>query len=151
MKKLIFSILVVQICFLNGCKKYPDGPLISFDSAKHRITGNWTVEAFYINGRDSTSLLKPYPCEMNMSFSIDGENFELNKNRCWGLGGGWTLFDNCRYLTFGAHNISDCPECKNFGPYCSQRHKWKIRRLTNHEMWLTVHYDGKDYEVDFKK
>jgi hypothetical protein len=39
---------------LSACKKYPEGPLISFRSAKNRVVGTWNVDKFYINSVDST-------------------------------------------------------------------------------------------------
>jgi len=52
MKKtlLLCLLLAAVVC---GCKKYEDGPLISFRSAKSRLLGHHTLTKFTINGVDS--------------------------------------------------------------------------------------------------
>ena len=56
MKKIL--LLFITIVLLYGCKKYPDGPAISLLSKESRITGEWDVEYFSVNGYDSTEYLK---------------------------------------------------------------------------------------------
>ena len=38
-----------------SCKKYEEGPIISFRSKKSRIANKWKVSAVFKNGMDSTS------------------------------------------------------------------------------------------------
>jgi hypothetical protein len=51
MKKILYIILSIVI-FL-GCKKYEEGPLISFRSVTQRIEGKWRVTEYISNGIDS--------------------------------------------------------------------------------------------------
>jgi len=72
MEKLIFmkskmkiSILLILLGFamiytFQSCKKYPDGPLISFRSRTERVSNTWKVENYKVNGNDFTSLVSSY-------------------------------------------------------------------------------------------
>jgi len=64
MKKnnLIFLFLTFAFVF-GSCKKYDEGPKISFRTKKSRVVGNWSVESAYLydptskNNYDSLSLV----------------------------------------------------------------------------------------------
>ena len=51
---LIFIITIIALTF-DSCKKYEDGPLISFRSKKARVVGLWNFRQVIINGQDRTS------------------------------------------------------------------------------------------------
>ena len=53
LKKQVYIIILITVIF-SACKKYPDGPLISFRSKLNRIEGKWNVDKFYVDGIDST-------------------------------------------------------------------------------------------------
>ena len=55
MKKLIL-IFIVLAAITEGCKKYEDGPLISFRSVRNRLYGDYTLTKYTVNGVDSLSL-----------------------------------------------------------------------------------------------
>jgi len=52
MKKTVL-ILVVMAALMSSCKKYEEGPCISFRSAKNRVIGYHTLTKFTVNGIDS--------------------------------------------------------------------------------------------------
>jgi hypothetical protein len=52
MKKTILILLVV-VALICSCKKYEEGPCISFRSAKSRVLGYHTLTKFTVNGIDS--------------------------------------------------------------------------------------------------
>lgn len=45
---------------IQGCKKYSDGPLLSFHSRTERVANTWVVDNYKINGNDFTSLVTGY-------------------------------------------------------------------------------------------
>lgn len=47
----MFQYLLVVIVFL-GCKKYPEGPKISFRSPTSRIVGEWNCVEYKVDGED---------------------------------------------------------------------------------------------------
>lgn len=55
MKRLILLALIIAGVF-EGCKKYEDGPWLSFRSPIKRLYGGYTHEKYTVNGEDSLSL-----------------------------------------------------------------------------------------------
>jgi hypothetical protein len=58
MKNLISLGLVAIMALtvmVSSCNKYPEGPKITFLSAKARISGDWKMTKYTINGADYTS------------------------------------------------------------------------------------------------
>ena len=53
-KNILFGILVIASS-LTSCKKYPDGPSISFRSRIERVANTWKMEQVMLNGSDVTS------------------------------------------------------------------------------------------------
>ena len=57
--RVILTILIISlfcsICIFSGCKKYKDGPLISFRSKTERISNTWKFQKYIVNGIDSTA------------------------------------------------------------------------------------------------
>ncbi len=61
MKKLTAFIFVLTIgstvlALMSSCKKYEDGPLISFRTRTERLSNTWEVDNYTVNGNDLTSL-----------------------------------------------------------------------------------------------
>lgn len=60
-KATLLIILSVMIGFsIQGCKKYPDGPMISLQSRTERVSNTWDVDNYKLNGNDYTSLVTGY-------------------------------------------------------------------------------------------
>ena len=55
---LIFA--VIMIVGVQGCKKYPEGPMISLSSRTSRVSNSWKVDNYKVNGTDYTSLVSGY-------------------------------------------------------------------------------------------
>lgn len=56
-RKNIFPILLLVVASFAACKKYEEGPAISFRSKTARVANTWEVESYTINGTDYTSTL----------------------------------------------------------------------------------------------
>lgn len=145
---------------MYGCKKYPDGPAISLRSKTSRISGEWDVEYFSINGYDSTSYLKSLP--FYGKYYISAEQVDHNSLYRYintieggpapthnGLGY-WMYLDDHESVYFYIKNYSLSSQ-SSLGPYRAESVVWKIRRLKNKELWLTTTYNGKEYFVKFKQ
>jgi hypothetical protein len=53
MKNIVFALtLVVSGLLFHSCKKYEDGPGISFRSAEARVEADWRVKEYTVNGED---------------------------------------------------------------------------------------------------
>ncbi len=72
------------VCFSTGCK-YEDGPGISFRSACKRVEGNYTIDKFEVNGKDSLGVFIARNCNGKVDF------FDISK-----INGNISIHD-CRY------------------------------------------------------
>jgi hypothetical protein len=72
MKKtiLIFSLLLASSL---SCKKYEEGPWISFRSAYNRILGNWKVISYTVNGVDSMQYIYKHRMDEKWVFKEWGD------------------------------------------------------------------------------
>lgn len=61
-KNLTFAILLAALIIipLQSCKKYPDGPFISFRTRTDRLAQTWKIESAKRNGSDYTSSVSTY-------------------------------------------------------------------------------------------
>jgi hypothetical protein len=57
MKRIVLLLLGITI-IVSACKKYEDGPSVSFRSVKSRIYGNHTITKYTVDGIDSLQLMK---------------------------------------------------------------------------------------------
>lgn len=68
-----FSILIIlaagmMMTTVESCKKYPEGPVLSFHSRAERVANTWKVDNYKVNGNDYTSLVTDY----RETYSKDG-------------------------------------------------------------------------------
>src|SRR5690606_17505960 len=54
---IVFLLAIVSV-FATSCRRYQEGPLISVRTVNKRITGNYELTEFKINGVDKTNELK---------------------------------------------------------------------------------------------
>lgn len=154
LKLVLFSLIFIMLFAISGCKKYEDGPLISLRTKEARLTGEWDVEYFSINGYDSTSYLKSQSFYGKYLFGKDeihNKKLFVYKNSSTVIpnynGDGYWMFLNHKesvyihydYLTSGP----------TVGPFRANDITWEIKRLKNKELWLKTQYAGKEYFVKF--
>ena len=73
---------------LQSCKKYEDGPVISFQSRTERVANTWKVDNYKVNETDYTSLVTDY----SETFTKGGDY-----SYSWGIVSGtgtWTFQNN---------------------------------------------------------
>ncbi len=132
----------------STCKKYPDGPLISFLSKQKRVRGEWQVESFTVNGVDSTTQLS---CDYFMFGPSSGDERQYVALGCstgGSINGVWNFTDNKKDLTIYGNPSSNLGKTP-FVTFSSL--DWEIQRLTDKQMWLKINYNGKEYYTKFKK
>jgi len=64
--KILLFVLSVSLFIISGCKKYEDGPYLSFKSKMKRLEGEWRL--VYLNGDDVFSV----PPKLYFKFEEDG-------------------------------------------------------------------------------
>jgi hypothetical protein len=153
LKNLTYLFIAFAFIVTASCKKYPDGPLLSLHSVKHRLAGTWDVEYFSINGYDSTSYLKSKIFYGMYYFVVSHSSNDFHyvgNSPDYSHGGLWFLNNNGKELqvAFSQPNLHS----EHLGPYRSEDIViWEIRRLTEKELWLKNTYtDGREYLVKFK-
>ena len=65
---ILILITVLVLFSMQSCQKYEDGPMLSLRTRTERVTNQWVVDNYKINGADYTSLLTSY----NETFSKNG-------------------------------------------------------------------------------
>ncbi len=81
----IFLLAGTMTMTIDGCKKYPDGPMFSIHSRTERVANTWKVDNYKKNGNDYTSLFAGY----TETYSKDG-NFSYAFGNFSGTGT-WTF------------------------------------------------------------
>jgi len=81
--KNIFSIILIIGASLTGCKKYEDGPALSFSSKTARVSNTWKVMSYTINSADIT----PFLTSINYTETYDKDgNYSYNSTLNAGAG-----------------------------------------------------------------
>jgi len=163
MKKIIIIALSLLLIVPEGCKKYEDGPWISFRSKKNRLIGLWHVEEYKINNYDSTNLIKN-----RFLFQIGYLNRDYDTRRVLGiidneisdtsrssLLGEWDFLDNDKKFSMKfleSINGSSYYYTKGTGPFGTFKvSKWYIKRFTFDDFWLETNYEENIYYLKLKK
>ena len=134
MRPLLLIALIVLVG-LGGCKKYEEGPLISYITKKARIVNEWQIDRvnsnlfrpnFYINiieiKEDNTFIFKVSHIELiegSWSFEERRSSVSFNWNTANALGG-------------NGFSRLDC----------------EILRLKENELWLIDKEDGSEYRFN---
>ena len=122
----ILAILCIALLMptIQSCKKYPDGPLISFHSRTERVANTWKIDNYQKNGNDYTSLMAGY----TETYTKDG-----NYSYSWGnLAGTGTW-----------HFQNDDNQIKLTGITNQGTYNLVILKLEEKEFWY-YYMDGND-------
>src|SRR4051812_28318718 len=57
---LIILLAGITIPAIQSCKKYSEGPALSFRSKTERVANTWKIDNYKVNGSDYTSLVAGY-------------------------------------------------------------------------------------------
>jgi hypothetical protein len=136
-----------------SCKKYEDGPCISFRSANNRLCHARNMISYTVDGADSLGYLSNDQIirtdilfdDVNLKnlFIIQGPV----KNGYMNIGWGWELQENGRILQIIGPNSSEY-KLGVFGSGFIPR--WEILRLTKKELKIRTTIEGHVHEVFLK-
>lgn len=111
MNRNVFVLLgwvMILAFFFTSCRKYEEGPNISFRSKEARIRNNWAIESITVNGVEHSkepfySKQKHYMYENGKYITTvyDPVTLELNN-----IDGEWLLLDNARVLALSQYNYT---------------------------------------------
>ncbi len=150
-KNLLLCLILAAV--VSGCKKYEEGPLISFRSAKSRVYGFYTLQTLTVDGVDEYEQYFDSLCNTfyfhyeEVSAYVDICDMSGFRKNGWGstLVWSWKLTDHNKILEI----TSSSSNATSFGPfkpgYCP---KWELLRLTNKEIKMKTTYNNKEYVAD---
>jgi len=121
---VLFSILFL---FVGGCKKYPDGPVLSLRTRKHRLCENWKRVKEYENGTDITPQVMPIIYSESRNIFTDG-SFSYNlvtNNGTVSYSGSWS-FSTDQTIVFFSYYAGATPVNDAF----------LILRLKEGDLWM---------------
>lgn len=151
LKQIALLFTGIALVTISSCKKYPEGPLISFHSKEHRVVGTWIVDYYSINGYDSTGYLQAQPYYGKYIFNkqkgdVSADFTLISNNNIYFSGGSWRFTNKKKDL-----NIQQFPPYQFYtNPYIASVVTWEIRRLTDADLWLKTNYNGKEYFMKLK-
>lgn len=135
MRNLVIILLLATT--LGACKKYEEGPYVSFLPREERISNIWQIEKVSLNGEDITDDYKDNFPELVYEFNENGtarRSFKvlgvtINQT------GEWRLQSDDEELNI---NLSD--------PIAEYNYIWIIKKLTQKELWVRYINGADSYE-----
>ncbi|UPT65293.1 MAG: hypothetical protein M0D57_12040 [Sphingobacteriales bacterium JAD_PAG50586_3] len=143
MRKYALIIGLASFCALltvSSCKKYEEGPYLSFKSREDRISNTWKVEKFYKNGEELTVSINQDLSSLNWTFSTNGEvsrSITIN-NQPITVSGQWLLQSDDEEVRIVINT-----------PLYIEDTVWIIVKLMEDEFWVRYSVDGDVYEAHF--
>ncbi len=118
--KYFFGLVLIVLIsiIIDSCKKYDEGPTISFNTKRGRLTNTWNMNKFMIDNHDITST-----SELIQIMFDRKKNFTQTFRSDSTVSGTWAWSNKKEFL------ILTFPNGINL--------QWKIVRLTHKELWVT--------------
>jgi hypothetical protein len=154
---LILTLIFSLTLFFTGCKKYDEGPLLSFRSAYNRIEGYWSIEKYTVNETDYTQLFIDSLGDFVFIYVNDpGDGVDRNEISITKTGqypmATWVFQDNFSVIYFIFDPYNENPILLNLEPFGeSQKSTWGIKKLTKNEFKLETNFENNDYKLILKK
>lgn len=131
--------LVLSMGLFESCRKYEDGPTISFRSREERVANTWTATVLTRNTIDETNKYETYTMKFGKggkftwTKKLFGENQEV-------ISADWELFRVDQEIKI----TLDDPD-----PISGERlsYSFEIRKLKETEMWLHFLMFGDEWDV----
>ena len=124
--KLVLAMLMIVSTTIISCKKYPDGPSLSFRSRTARVSNTWKVDQYLFNGSDQTSTMT----SINYSETYDKSGNYSYSSSLGGGSGKWVFQNNDEQI-------------KRSGVSSQSSQDLIILRLKQREFWY-YYMDGND-------
>lgn len=129
--------LILTLVTLVSCKKYEDGPILSFRSKKERIANSWRAET---TTRDGNTLAKDAKVEQAY-FNKDGEAIVVMNgilNVPLSLEGTWEFDESKESINLDLISGSEI-----------YQDSWKITRLKENSLWVNVEDSTGLFKIQF--
>lgn len=143
MNKLLAIILVSFTLLFSECKKYPEGPSISFRSKKERIANNWKLQKYLENDIDKTADFNNIHSKWNLLTTKEGD-YTISRE-FYGVVS--TTEKGTWALTAGNKNFALTPTSISAGTLPSPS-SWQILKLFEKEFWVRS-YDSNNKKIEY--
>jgi hypothetical protein len=127
--KSLNYILTFVIIFLFSCKKYEDGPGLSFHSKTERIANHWKYEKKYLNEEETD--LSDEEKNTTLTFDKGGSFVKRVPN-----GSYFTSYDGNWEFIEKKEKIKTHISYSYFGNPATEEISWEILKLKEKELWL---------------
>lgn len=132
-KKTLLLVILASLFIFSGCKKYEDGPYLSFKSKLNRLEGEWRIVT--LNGDDVFSNIP----KLYFKFEKDGTFYRTEKTDIdtYTDQGTW-IWSNHKEVIEVALRYSDVVE----------KFDYQITKLTTSSLWIK---DNEANRMEFQK
>lgn len=143
MRKLAVIFSLSLLCTLlagSGCKKYEDGPYLSFKSRTDRVSNTWKVEKVLKNDEEITVAFNQDLPDLRITFSTNGSltrNVKVNGTP-YTVTGQWAFQSDDEEI----HITIDTQ-------FYTEDSVWVILKLMEDELWVNYSINKDVYEVHF--
>ena len=143
MRKLAVIFSLSLLCTLlagSGCKKYEDGPYLSFKSRTDRVSNTWKVEKVLKNDEEITVAFNQDLPDLRITFSTNGiltRNVKVN-GIPYTVTGQWAFQSDDEEI----HITIDTQ-------LYTEDSVWVILKLMEDELWVNYSINKDVYEVHF--
>jgi hypothetical protein len=145
------GILVLIVLVTYSCKKYDEGPLISLRSKEKRMSGEWDIQKFIVDGYDSTSFFNKYD-NAHFIFNVDNEGRIIiscndngaNPKPIIVLNGNWKWLNNKNDISIQFNHSTN-----DFKPFLINNVSvWEIKKLTSKNFYLETNDNNIQYRLE---
>lgn len=135
-----YFIFLFPLVFLLSCKKYEDGPGLSFRSKTERLSNHWTFEKKLIN-EEEVSLSDE---EQRTIFTFDKGGIFIKKVP---NGPYFDSYDGTWEFIEKKEKIKTSLDYSSFGNPVVEEMNWEILKLKEKELWL-VYTNANDERIE---
>lgn len=147
MKHSKYLLFLAALCFLTTCKKYPEGPFISFEPKTLRVEGSWNIEKYLVDDADSTVVKYSSGCTILFDATAADLVGHDVLDHCHFDDGHWEFDDHKK--TMNIYRVRD--SLPNGPLFLSDKQQWRILKLKHEEMHLQTDFNSKRYDIYLKR
>ena len=130
----LFNLMLIGIFLISffACKKYEEGPHLSFRTARHRLVHNWEVAQLLVNNIDSTSTVPAgYVEAYTKDHTVDYYSDNGGGSSTWRFRKDYTEIDRGGIIGIPSATLT-------------------ILKLEENYFWFSYTYHGDKYEYRMK-
>lgn len=135
---LVLALLMSAPLMFTGCRKYPDGPTISFISKEERVSNTWSATSIFRNNIDETVQYETY----DLTFTRSG-------TFSWTVRPAGATIDVTLSGTWELASVKEQIRLEYFDEVAAETRLlfMDILKLKEDEMWVGFISDGDQYDL----